>query len=181
MEWLNKLVESLLKLVPTIWLIGPDEGGVRVTLGKLVKDTPSGWYFYWPLIQTCYKITIVQQVVDLRCQSVQSKDGTTCIVSAAIKYHVPDPRKAILTVESYDAAVQRMVYGLTVEYISTNNFDDIDALKISQFVEEELTEQMEAWGMELEQVFITDFCKCKSHRIIHGDGVLASVSLHMVS
>ena len=69
MEWLDKIVESILKLIPTIYLVDPDEGGVRCTLGTRVKRLQPGWYFFWGLIQTVMKVPTVSQVVDLRSQS----------------------------------------------------------------------------------------------------------------
>lgn len=175
MEWLNRFFERILRLIPTIWLVDPSEGGVRITLGKFVKDTGPGWYFLWPMIQDATKIPTVDQVVDLRCQSVTSKDGRPYIVSAAIKYCVIDPRMAILNVEDYDMAVQRMAYGLAVEYVSETEEPTVEGMRAS--MEYDLHEQMMAWGMKLERIFVTDMCPCRTYRVIHGDGIYIGATI----
>ena len=119
MEWIRELIEKLTSWVPRIWLVEPNESGVRITLGKHVKDTPCGWYFCIPIIQTMIKLEIVSQVVDLRSQSLRTKDSVDVVISGGIQYKICNVRKAILNVQDFDKALQVLALGIIAEYVAS--------------------------------------------------------------
>jgi regulator of protease activity HflC (stomatin/prohibitin superfamily) len=132
MEWLRQILDRLLSVFPQLALVNPDEGGVRITLGKWVKLLGPGWYFYWPIIQSIPIITVTPQVKDARVQSVWTLDQVDLCVSLAIKYRVKDAQAALLKVQDYDQSLQNSALVACVEFIGEMDRDDlvVDGLKI---------------------------------------------------
>ena len=98
MEWLKDLIDRLLSIFPRVVILTPYEAGIRFTLGKYYRQIGAGWYVYWPLIQRVEWMEIQTQVMDLRSQSVRTKDGKSTVVSGAIQYSIKDIVKAFMNV-----------------------------------------------------------------------------------
>jgi len=163
MEWLNKLIDSLFKFVPRIWLVNPNEAGVRITLGKHVKDTPPGWYFYWPLIQECTTVVVVSQVVTLKPQSIMTVDAKSIVMTGAIQYCITSARKAILNVEDYDESLRGLALGIIVKFTKNRKLEECRDLNS---LENEILKGTRAivgdWGLKIQKVFITHIAPARN-------------------
>lgn len=169
MNWLTQLIDRLLCWIPRIWLVSPDEGGVRVTLGNRVHPTGPGWYIYWPLIQECTKVTVTPQVVDIRSASVLTADMQNLCCGGAIKYRIKDAATAILKIQDYDQSLQALCLGVISRYISKREFKAcIDIEDIEDCVLKGIREAARGWGLDIMSVYITDIGQAKNLRILAG-------------
>ncbi|KKL26562.1 hypothetical protein LCGC14_2394080, partial [marine sediment metagenome] len=108
MEFLNKIYDTLVKLIPRLELIQPDEMGVRVTLGTREKILCPGWYLFWGLFQEIFYTTVTTKVKDIRCQSIPSVDRRDMTISGAIRFKISDIRKAMLEVNDYEDSLEAL-------------------------------------------------------------------------
>ena len=167
MEWLSELLKSLRDWFPRKCFIAPDEGGVRITLGSIIKILNPGWYLYWPPLQECRVIKIAPQIVDLRAQSALTQDKVNLAVSGGIKYRVSDCKKAILSVLDYDKAIQTLALGIIAEYINLRVFSDLDDLtKIREAILAGIKEEARGMGLYIMRVYITDIGMAKNIRVL---------------
>lgn len=158
MDFLNKILSMLLKWVPRIILIQPDEAGVRVTLGTREKILPSGWYFRWPIIQEIFFATVTTQVVDLRPQSVFTKSDKNLTVSGIIKYKITDIRKAMLEVQDCDRSLQALSLGVLLHILSTtSDVEDLSPDEIGDRALKAIREEATGWGLKIQKVYVSDF------------------------
>ena len=165
-NWLNNLIERVLALFPTIQLVSPDECGVRVTLGKHVYVTPSGWYIVWPVIQTWEGAKVKTQIKDLRAQSVWSADHKELVISGAVKYYIADIRKALLEVFDYDANIQALALGVIQRNCATCNEADVRTPALEEVILAALREESRGWGIRVQQVYITDVGRARNIRLL---------------
>jgi len=168
MEWLTQFFDKVFSVIPRLWMVDPDESGVRITLGTRVKSLMPGWYIYWPLVQTCEKIKVKTQPVDLRPQSIWTIDGHEVMVSGWIKYRVEAAQKAILEVFNYDANIQTLALGIIFDFVSKKNLDDLKQ-NMGPLKEEILRGVREAsrgWGLKIETVGLTDIGVVKNIRLL---------------
>jgi len=167
MTWLTQLIDRLLCWIPRIGLVAPDEGGVRVTAGKWVEPTPPGWYIYWPLIQDMQVISITPQVVDLRAQSVLTKDGKDMCFGGAIMYRIKEAQNAILKVQDYDKSLQTLALGIISRYIGGYESDvSLDIPGIEVAILEGVKKDARGWGLEIMRVYVTDLGISRNIRIL---------------
>lgn len=173
MNWLTQLLDRLLCWIPRIWLVSPDEGGIRATLGNRVSSTPPGWYIYWPLIQEMTKITITPQVVDLRAQSVLTGDGVDMCCGGGIMYRISNSANAILKVQDYDKSLQTLALGIISRYIG--KVESLEELKISQIetaVLDGIKKDARGWGLEIMRVYVTDLGTAKNVRLLTDQSIM---------
>ncbi len=172
MDFLNRIFEAIRKLVPAIFLISPDEAGVRVTLGTRVKVMDPGFYFFWPIIQKIIYATVTTQVKDLRSQSIPSKGGRDLILSGAVKYKIVDIQKAVLEVQDYDRSLEALSLGVLLAVASTMTEDElIDTEHLGDEILRKIREEAAGWGLKLQKVYITDLGRTRNIRLLTNEAV----------
>lgn len=167
MNWLSNLFHSFLAWFPRLWYVEPDESGIRVTLGKYVKVCKPGWYIWWPILQTIRKIIIVCQLVDLKNQSLRTKDGVSIIISGGIQYTVKDVEKTLLDVHDYDKGIQVKALDIIAKYVKERTLEQCqDFASLKDEVKRGLAESVKRWGIRMEDVMITDLVEGRSLRVM---------------
>ena len=167
MEFLNKIFATLLKWVPRIELIQPDEAGVRVTLGVREKVLPPGWYLYWPIIQEIFFATVTTQVQDVRCQSITSKDRRDMVVSGAIRFKITDIRKAMLEVKDCEESLIALSLGVLLSVASTMTEEELaDTEKLGDSILKKIRAEARGWGLKIQKVYITDLGRTRNIRLL---------------
>lgn len=167
MNWLTELINQLFCWVPRIWLVEPDESGVRTTFGKYYRSTPPGCYFYWPVIQVFTVVTVTPQVVDLRGQSVLTKDWKDIIISGTIRYRISDATKAILCVQDFDISLQALALGIIGNYASKRTLIECnDREALAKEILEGVREAAAGWGLKIIKVYISDLGTTQNIRVI---------------
>ena len=166
-NFLDRIFDTIRRFIPAIFLLSPDEAGVRVTLGTRVKVLDPGFYFHWPIIQTILYTTVTTQVKDLRSQSIPSKGGRDLILSGAIKYKIVDIRKAMLEVQDYDRSLEALSLGVLLAVASTMTEDElIDTERLGDEILKKIREEASGWGLKLQRVYITDLGRAKNVRLL---------------
>jgi regulator of protease activity HflC (stomatin/prohibitin superfamily) len=167
MQWLVNLIEKLFSFIPRLWFVEPDEGGIRITLGKHIDVCDPGWYIYWPLIQGVRKTVVVCQLADLKNQSIRTKDNCNIIMSGGVQYIVVDVSKVLLKVHDYDKGIQIKALDTIAEYTKNRTLaecQDFEALK--EQIHKGLAPSVKEWGIEIEDILITDLVEGKSIRLL---------------
>ncbi len=167
MNWLKELIDKLFAWLPRLYYINPDEGGVRITLGKYYKTKGPGWYFYWPIIHQMCVIAVMPQVKDLRGQSLFTKDMENVLISGAVTYRIIDVSKTILAVQDYDKSLMNTALGTITEFVTSKTKEEcmnITALKDE--IRKGLREEASGWGLKIMKIAITDFGDTKNIRVI---------------
>ena len=108
---------------------------------------------------------ITPQVIDLRPQSVLTAGGQSKVVSGAVRYRVTNVEKAILCVQDFDESIVALALGtLATEVASLGKDVTLESLRGS--VRKALATEASGWGLKIEQVYITDYDKSRSIRLL---------------
>ncbi len=166
MNWLNSLIEKLLSVIPRLTLVNPDEGAARTTLGKYTKLLGSGWYFYWPLIQTLQTITVTPQVVDVRVQSVRTIDGTDMAIGLAVRYRITNAVSAQLKVLDYDRSLQNQALVACVEIIGNMTMSEVFVDDVNVKLTDLVQKKARGWGIEVQSCGVTDIGETTNIRVL---------------
>ncbi len=169
---MKQIFDRLLSIFPRLLIVNPDESGCRITLGKYVKSVSPGWYVYWPLIETMAIIAIMPQVKDGRVQSVWTKDKIDLCIGLAIKYRIKDASSAILKIQDYDQSLQNSALVACIEYVTDRVKNDIIVLEMNESLTKILQAKARGWGIDVQDVSITDIGKTKNIRILGNEKVI---------
>lgn len=135
--------------------------------GLRIKDLNNSWYMVWPIIQKHVVIDIMTQTVDLRCQSIFTKDLRDITVSGAIRYYISNPRKAILNTQDYDKNIETVALGIIQDFVGERTLEecnDREALKREILIG--IRDEAADWGLKIQKVYITDMGRAKNIRLL---------------
>ena len=178
MDWISQFLSKLFSFIPRLWIVDPDESGVRTTPklkgGIKVKELTPGWWIVWPLLQNAEKIKIKTQVVNLRPQSVWTNDGQEIVISGSIKYRVASAKDSILNVCDHDANIQSLALGIIFDYVTDKNLENLkrDFKLLKDEILKGLREASRGWGLKIEVVYLTDIGKTQNLRLLLNEPIL---------
>jgi len=184
MDWLYQLLDKILSVIPRLWIINPDELGVRVTPklwngwpwnrdnidgGVWVKELMPGWHIIWFLVQNAEKVKVKTQIVDLPAQSAWTRDGQEVIISGALRYHLTSAKKALFKNFDHDKNIQTLALGVIHDFIAEKTLQELvtSARKeLKSEILQGLKEDSKGWGIAIEKVYLTDTGKVINYRVL---------------
>jgi regulator of protease activity HflC (stomatin/prohibitin superfamily) len=135
------------------------ERSVFFRLGHVRPEAKGpGLIFRFPIVDRLVKVNLRVEVVDIPPQAVITKDNVTIQVDAVVYFQVVDPIQAIIGVDNFRFASQRIAMTSLRSIIGRHELDNLLAHR--EDVNNELRAVISAsthhWGVEVRQVEIRD-------------------------
>lgn len=135
------------------------ERSVFFRLGHVRPEAKGpGVIFRMPVLDRLVKVTLRVEVVDIPPQAVITKDNVTIQVDAVVYFQVVDPVQAVLGVDNFRFASQRIAMTSLRSIIGRHELDNLLAHR--EDVNNELRTVIAAsthhWGVEVRQVELRD-------------------------
>lgn len=117
-----------------------------------------GLIFKWPIVDKVVKVNLRVEVVDIPSQAVITKDNVTIAVDAVVYFQVVEPIRAVIGVDNFRFASQRIAMTSLRSIIGRYELDSL--LEHRENVNSELratiARHTAEWGVEVRQVEIRD-------------------------
>lgn len=143
-----------------MWIVVPEyQRAVFFRLGKVIGQARGpGVIFRIPIVDRVVKVNLRVEVVDIPPQSVITKDNVTIQVDAVVYFQVVEPVRAIIGVDNFRFASQRIAMTSLRSIIGRYELDSL--LEHREDVNTELratiARHTAEWGVEVRQVEIRD-------------------------
>lgn len=143
----------------TLRVVTEYERAVFFRLGRIREEAKGpGVITKWPLVDKVVKVTLRVEVVDIPPQAVITADNVTVQVDAVVYFQVVDPVRAVIGVDNFRFASQRVAMTALRSIAGRHELDNILAHRDD--VNDELRTTIAAsthnWGVEVRQVEIRD-------------------------
>ncbi len=153
------LVFAFIFLTSAIKVVTEYERSVFFRLGHVRPEAKGpGVIFRFPVVDRLVKVTLRVEVVDIPPQAVITKDNVTISVDAVVYFQVVDPVQAVLGVDNFRFASQRIAMTSLRSIIGRHELDNLLAHR--EDVNNELRTVIAAstghWGVEVRQVELRD-------------------------
>jgi regulator of protease activity HflC (stomatin/prohibitin superfamily) len=150
-------------------VINQYERGVRFTLGKYSGIISPGLNYIIPIIQTYKRVDIRQTTIDLKPQSVLSKDQVNLNIDGVVFYHIKEPEKVILNVENLKTQLSDKASSELKEIIGnmtmSQSLQEREKIakellnKLNDAIEDKSTKEVKDkkdWGIEIKSIQINN-------------------------
>lgn len=135
------------------------ERAVIFRLGR-VKEAAAGpgLVIRIPLVDRVTKVNLRVEVVDIPPQAVISKDNVTLQVDAVVYFQVVEPVRAIIGVDSFRFASQRVAMTSLRSIIGRFELDEMLAHRdeVNNELRAQIAASTQTWGVEVRQVEVRD-------------------------
>jgi regulator of protease activity HflC (stomatin/prohibitin superfamily) len=143
----------------TLRVVTEYERAVFFRLGRIREEAKGpGVITKWPVVDKLVKVTLRVEVVDIPPQAVITADNVTVQVDAVVYFQVVDPVRAVIGVDNFRFASQRVAMTALRSIAGRHELDNILAHRDD--VNDELRTTIAAsthnWGVEVRQVEIRD-------------------------
>ena len=150
----------LFVVLPSILIIVTEyERAVFFRLGRIREGAKGpGIVVRLPLIDRVVKVSLRVEVVDIPAQAAITADNVTVQVDAVVYFQVLDPVQAILGVDSFRFASQRVAMTSLRSIIGRFELDDLLAHRetVNDELRDKIAHSTGSWGVEVKQVEIRD-------------------------
>lgn len=147
-------------LARVVFVVIPEyQRAVFFKLGRVTGPPRGpGLLFRWPIVQRVVKVNLRVEVVDIPSQSVITKDNVTIAVDAVVYFQVVDPIRAVIGVDNFRFASQRIAMTSLRSIIGRYELDSL--LEHRDDVNDELRSTIARstteWGVDVRQVEVRD-------------------------
>lgn len=153
------IVLGLFVLPSTIRVVTEYQRAVFFRFGR-VRPLPKGPGVVTriPVVDRVVKVNLRVEVVDIPPQAVITADNVTVSVDAVVYFQVIDPVKAIIGVDDFRVASQRVAMTSLRSIIGRHQLDDVLAHrdKVNTELRATIATSTQSWGVEVRQVEIRD-------------------------
>jgi regulator of protease activity HflC (stomatin/prohibitin superfamily) len=178
-------------LLSSIKILNEYERAVVFRLGKLLPEPKGpGVILVFAPLDKMVRVSLRTIVMDVPPQDVITRDNVSVKVNAVVYFRVMDPRKAIVSVESYHYATSQLAQTTLRSVLGQVEMDDLLAERdrLNQQLQQILDQQTDPWGVKVTSVEVkhvdlppdmqramarqAEAEREKRAKIIHADGEL---------
>lgn len=168
--WLGQLIEWLGLFIPRRILIDTTEAGVKWVnsrKGSKVVPMQAGFHWYWPFTSDYKLHPIKRQTVDLRPQTIETKDGQTIIAGGLVVYEVTDIERVLVDTYNPDQTLKDVCLPAIHDVLSEMTWEEIKtAPRLHLRLKNEVQREVEPFGVKVLKTKLTDLARSPVLRII---------------
>jgi regulator of protease activity HflC (stomatin/prohibitin superfamily) len=152
------VVVVLIFLFASLKVVKEYERGVVFRLGRVVGARGPGLIVLVPLIERMTKVNLQTITLDLEPQDVITKDNVTISVNAVLYFRVVDPVNAIVAIQDYFFATNRIAEGTLRATLGQHELDELLAHRdrINEQLQVQIDVLTESWGIKVVSVEVKD-------------------------
>lgn len=167
---LDKVVDLLLQFIrafQVLTVVDQFERAVVLRFGRYSRTLSPGLHWVAPLyIEQVLTASVVPDTRDLRSQQLTTLDGVSVTLGVVLLFSVTDVKRFLLDVEDADTVILNATKGAIAGLVSSNTYDDLVSFDVAQEIANDVRDSALRFGINIEEVGISDFCRCKAYRIL---------------
>lgn len=163
----DKLLEFIMQFLEDILpfkVINQWEKGVYLRFGKYLKNVEPGLIFKLPFTDKVWHSPVITQTIHLQPQTLTTLDGKDVVLKAIVRYHVDDVKEFLLNVMHASDVLVDTTQGVIRDTVEGYNWEDL--YNISEYLESQVQDIVDNWGIKIEKITLTDLGLVKTYRIM---------------
>lgn len=168
------MFDKLIELLSTWWnyftpivIIPTYEEAVLLRFGHFKKVLHPGLHVKLPIFDEVLQQHVVVTTLSLAAQSLYTMDKQNIVVKGVVKYRIADVKTFLLEVYDAQDALSDMTQSIIKNIIISTTIDDCIDPEIDNVLTKKVRVEAKKWGVEIQQVTLTDIAPIRSFRIIN--------------
>jgi len=166
----DKLIDVLTNfwsyLMPAV-IIPNYEQAVLLRNGKFKKVLDPGFHVKLPIFDEVISQHVVVTTLSLAPQSLYTKDQKNIVVKGVVKYKIADVKVFLLEVFDAQDALADMTQSIIKNIIISTPMAECLDPEIDNMLTKKARVEAKKWGVEIQQVTLTDIAPIRSFRLIN--------------
>lgn len=168
------MFDKLIELFSNWWyyitpivIIPTYEEAVLLRNGHFKKVLGPGFHVKLPIFDEVITHHVVVTTLSLAAQSLYTKDKQNIVVKGVIKYKIADVKIFLLEVFDAQDALSDITQSIIKNIIISTSLDDCIDPDIDNVLTKKVRVEARKWGVDIQQVTLTDIAPIRSFRIIN--------------
>ena len=166
----DKLIEIIshwwLQIVPFV-IIRDYEEAVLLRFGRFNKLLKPGLHIKFPFFDEVIEQHMVVTTLSLDAQSLYTKDKQNVVIKGVVKYKIADVKTFLLEVYDAKDAIADMSQSIIKNVIMSMTLEECTDAEIDNALTKKVRVEARKWGVEVQQVTLTDLAPIRSFRLIN--------------
>lgn len=158
-QWINDILPMV--IIPSY------EEGVRLSFGKFKKVLGPGLHFKLPFVDEIVRHHVVVTTLSLPAQSLYTLDKQNFVVKGVIKYKIADVKTFLLEVYDAQDALSDITLSIIKNIIVSLPAEKCIDPELDSLLTKKVRVEAKKWGVEIQQVTLTDVAPIRSFRLIN--------------
>jgi len=152
------LLGVIVLLFASLKVVKEYERGVVFRLGRVVGARGPGLIILVPALERMTKVNLQTITLDLEPQDVITKDNVTISVNAVRYFRVVEPVKAVVAIQDYFFATNRIAEGTLRATLGQHERDELltHRDRINEQLQVQIDQLTEEWGIKVVSVEVKD-------------------------
>jgi len=152
------LLGVIVLLFASLKVVKEYERGVVFRLGRVVGARGPGLIILVPALERMTKVNLQTITLDLEPQDVITKDNVTISVNAVLYFRVVEPVKAVVAIQDYFFATNRIAEGTLRATLGQHELDELltHRDRINEQLQVQIDQLTEEWGIKVVSVEVKD-------------------------
>jgi regulator of protease activity HflC (stomatin/prohibitin superfamily) len=164
---LIELITNWIEQVLPVFIVRQYEMAVVLRNGKYKKTYHPGIYYKRPFFDEVITQHVVITTLSLPSQSLYTKDKQNIVVKGVVKYKIADVKTFLLEVYDAQDAISDMTQSIIKNIVMGKTLDECVDSEIDNTLSKKARVEAKKWGVDIQQVTLTDLAPIKSFRIIN--------------
>lgn len=166
----DKLIDLIINwfnyLTPAV-IIPNYEQAVLLRNGHFKKVLNPGFHVKLPIFDEVITQHVVVTTLSLAPQSLYTKDKQNIVVKGVIKYRIADVQTFLLEVFDAQDALSDMTQSIIKNIIISSSLEQCIDPELDNILTKKVRMEAKKWGVDIQQVTLTDIAPIRSFRIIN--------------
>jgi regulator of protease activity HflC (stomatin/prohibitin superfamily) len=158
-DWIEKIIP--------FFIVMEYEEAVVLRFGKFHKVAKPGLHFRIPIVDEFMTNHVVVTTLSLPPQSLYTKDKQNIVVKGVIKYRIADVQTFLLEVYDAQDALSDMTQSIIKNVVMDKSLEECIDTEIDNLLSKKARVEAKKWGVEIQQVTLTDLAPIRSFRLIN--------------
>ncbi len=171
-------LEKLFEWLSQFWgyirpwaIVDQDQSGVILRLGRYSRTIGPGPHWKFPFLELDHTIDIVVTTIELRPQTLTTKDDVSIVISAIVKYQIRDVKPIMLEIRDAEDVLKDVTMGAVNNAITELDYKDIKSTDVERQVLDYVRREVNQYGFKVHKVTFADMGKIVSVRLLQSPGV----------
>ena len=166
----DRLIDLILNWIEQLlpfFIVRDYEESVVLRFGKYHRYVKKGIHWRIPFVDEPMTQHVVVTTLSLSPQSLYTLDKQNIVVKGVIKYRIADVQTFLLEVYDAQDAISDMTQSIIKSIIMSKTLDECIDPEIDNTLTKKARVEARKWGVEIQQVTLTDLAPIRSFRLIN--------------
>lgn len=158
--WIGAIIEWFGQFFPRWRVVPTTHGWVKWVKGSTVKSGGAQIVFWWPAVTEIKVYPVVRQALDLRPQTISTKDDKPILVGGLITYRIFDIEKALAETWDVDETIKDSALTAIHRVVSKMTWAELKDAEQQDLLDQKLRaaarKVLEPFGVRVMKMSITD-------------------------